>query len=207
LKARGGAEGCRERNRATRAGFVVARRQRDPPRSPQRALSRNCSGVDDRAPERTRYVRLHPRSAFDSNNRRHDLARSSNCPRIWSVRMFCAAHLISSAISSYRSAVGCCFSPIAARARVSRYPAFCRDACQIKYAEPYYRGSVRGFMDDPSTLRRKAAQFFQKAAFSASVTEAEKLNQVGRQLELWAEDLEEITAREQQSRARRERRP
>ena len=45
-------------------------------------------------------------------------------------------------------------------------------------------------MDDPSTLRRKAARYFEKAALSAK--EAEKLKEVGRQLELWADDLEEI---------------
>jgi len=47
-------------------------------------------------------------------------------------------------------------------------------------------------MDDPSTLRRKAAQFFENAASSATTEEAEKLNEVARQLELWADDLEEI---------------
>ena len=46
-------------------------------------------------------------------------------------------------------------------------------------------------MDNPSTLRRKAAHFFKSAA-SATPTEAEKLNEVGRQLELWADDLEEM---------------
>jgi hypothetical protein len=44
-------------------------------------------------------------------------------------------------------------------------------------------------MDDPSALRRKAARFFE---------EAEKLNEVGRQLELWANDLEEIDDTHQQ---------
>jgi len=45
-------------------------------------------------------------------------------------------------------------------------------------------------MDDPSTLRRKASRFFEDAA--SSKIEAEKLIEVGRQLELWADDLEEI---------------
>jgi hypothetical protein len=53
-------------------------------------------------------------------------------------------------------------------------------------------------MDDPSTLRRKAARFFENAACSATTEEAEKLNEVGRQLELWADDLEEIDARQTQ---------
>ena len=47
-------------------------------------------------------------------------------------------------------------------------------------------------MDDPSTLRRKAARFFENAASSATTKEAERLNEVGHQLELWADDLEEI---------------
>ena len=47
-------------------------------------------------------------------------------------------------------------------------------------------------MDNPSTLRRKAALFFEGAAASATPAEAEKLNEVGRQLELWADDLEEM---------------
>jgi hypothetical protein len=51
---------------------------------------------------------------------------------------------------------------------------------------------------DPSTLRHKAAQFFENAASSANAREAEKLNEVGRQLELWADDLEEINAENEQ---------
>jgi len=47
-------------------------------------------------------------------------------------------------------------------------------------------------MDDPSTLRRKAAEFFKNAASSATTHEAEKLNEVGCQPELWADDLEEM---------------
>jgi hypothetical protein len=47
-------------------------------------------------------------------------------------------------------------------------------------------------MDHPSTLRRKAAQFFRNAASSATTAEAERLNEVGRQLEVWADDLEEL---------------
>jgi hypothetical protein len=46
-------------------------------------------------------------------------------------------------------------------------------------------------MDSPSALRRKAVHFFEDAA-SAPPAEAEKLNEVGRQLELWADDLEEM---------------
>ena len=47
-------------------------------------------------------------------------------------------------------------------------------------------------MDNARTLRRKAARFFENAASSATTMEAEKLNEVGRQLALWADDLEEI---------------
>jgi hypothetical protein len=47
-------------------------------------------------------------------------------------------------------------------------------------------------MDNARTLRRKAARFFENAASSATAKEAEKLNDVGRQLEIWADDLEEI---------------
>jgi hypothetical protein len=47
---------------------------------------------------------------------------------------------------------------------------------------------------DPSTLRRKAARFLEDAASSTDAPEGEKLNEVGRQLELWADDLEEINA-------------
>jgi len=50
-------------------------------------------------------------------------------------------------------------------------------------------------MDDPTTLRRKAAEFFRNAASSTTTGEANKLNAVGRQLELWADDLEELTHR------------
>ena len=47
-------------------------------------------------------------------------------------------------------------------------------------------------MDDPGTLRRKAAEFFKNAASSTTPHEAEKLNEIGYQLELWADDLEEM---------------
>jgi len=47
-------------------------------------------------------------------------------------------------------------------------------------------------MDDPRTLRRKAARFFENAASAPTINEAEKLNEVGCQLELWADDLEEM---------------
>ena len=53
-------------------------------------------------------------------------------------------------------------------------------------------------MDDPNTLRRKAARFFENAASSQTVQETEKLNEVGRQLELWADDLEKINAANEQ---------
>ena len=49
-----------------------------------------------------------------------------------------------------------------------------------------------GDMDNPGTLRRKAAHLLEGAAASATPTEAAKLNEVGRQLELWADDLEEM---------------
>jgi len=54
-------------------------------------------------------------------------------------------------------------------------------------------------MDNPSTLRRKAARFFEDAASSKIADEAEKLVEVGRQLELWADDLEEMLVRPSQS--------
>jgi hypothetical protein len=47
-------------------------------------------------------------------------------------------------------------------------------------------------MDNPSTLRRKAAQFFESAASSTTLEKGEKLNEVGHQLELWANELEEM---------------
>lgn len=47
-------------------------------------------------------------------------------------------------------------------------------------------------MDNPSTLRRKAAHFFECATASATPAEAAKLHEVGRQLEIWADDLEEM---------------
>jgi hypothetical protein len=53
-------------------------------------------------------------------------------------------------------------------------------------------------MDDPNTLRRKAARFFENAASCQTVQEANKLNEVGRQLELWADDLEKINAANEQ---------
>jgi hypothetical protein len=48
-------------------------------------------------------------------------------------------------------------------------------------------------MDDPSTLRAKAARCFENAA-SLTADQAEQLNELGRQLEIWADDLEEILA-------------
>ena len=47
-------------------------------------------------------------------------------------------------------------------------------------------------MDSPSALRRKAVHFFEDAASAPPPAEAETLNEVGRQLELWADDLEEM---------------
>jgi hypothetical protein len=47
-------------------------------------------------------------------------------------------------------------------------------------------------MDNPSTLRSKAARYFANAPSSKTAQEAERLNDMGRQLELWADDLEEI---------------
>ena len=46
-------------------------------------------------------------------------------------------------------------------------------------------------MDNPSTLRLRAAHFFEAGAAAATPAEAAKLNAVGCQLELWADDLEE----------------
>jgi hypothetical protein len=50
-------------------------------------------------------------------------------------------------------------------------------------------------MDNPATLRSKAARYFEKAASSATPEQAQKLKEVGHQLEVWAEDLEEIADR------------
>src|SRR5262249_7505976 len=47
-------------------------------------------------------------------------------------------------------------------------------------------------MDSPSTLRQKAAQSFKNAVSSTNAAEAEKLRELGRQLELWAGDVEEM---------------
>jgi hypothetical protein len=52
-------------------------------------------------------------------------------------------------------------------------------------------------MDDPSTLRRKASRYFENAASTATFEKAEKLREVGCQLELWADDLEEVETRGQ----------
>lgn len=46
-------------------------------------------------------------------------------------------------------------------------------------------------MDNPSTLRRRAARYFENAASSTTPEEAERLKETGRQLELWADELEE----------------
>jgi hypothetical protein len=47
-------------------------------------------------------------------------------------------------------------------------------------------------MDDPDTIRRKAARFFAKAASSKTAGGTERLTEVGRQLEVWADELEEM---------------
>jgi hypothetical protein len=52
-------------------------------------------------------------------------------------------------------------------------------------------------MDDPSTLRRKAARYFENAVSAPTTEKAEKLREVGRQLELWADDLENVETRGQ----------
>jgi hypothetical protein len=52
-------------------------------------------------------------------------------------------------------------------------------------------------MDDPSTLRRKAARYFENAASAPTSEKAEKLREVGRQLELWADDLADVETRGQ----------
>jgi hypothetical protein len=41
-------------------------------------------------------------------------------------------------------------------------------------------------------LRSKAARFFESAASSETAREAERLNEVGCQLELWADELDEV---------------
>ncbi len=46
-------------------------------------------------------------------------------------------------------------------------------------------------MDDPRTLRRKAAELHERAVACASAEEAKRLHDAGQQLELWADDLEE----------------
>jgi len=57
-------------------------------------------------------------------------------------------------------------------------------------------------MDDPSTLRKKAARCFENAA--SLTDEAEKLNEVGRQLAIWADDLEDTPTRRSRSTKRRD---
>jgi len=69
-------------------------------------------------------------------------------------------------------------------------------ACVKRFCTEPYRVVLRyQGMDDPSTLRRKAARCFDKAVCSPTTNEAEKLNEVGYQLELWADELEEIESR------------
>lgn len=63
--------------------------------------------------------------------------------------------------------------------------------------EPYDSGFRLQVMDNPSALRRKAAQYFENAASAPISEKAEKLREVGRQLELWADDLEEVETRGQ----------
>jgi hypothetical protein len=57
-------------------------------------------------------------------------------------------------------------------------------------------------MDDPSTLRRKAARYFENSASAPTTEKAEKLREVGRQLELWADDLEDVETGGQKSKKR-----
>jgi hypothetical protein len=59
-------------------------------------------------------------------------------------------------------------------------------------------------MDDPGTMRRKAARFFENAASSRSACKAERLNEVGRRLELWADEPDETAhaAEQKTSKAR-----
>jgi hypothetical protein len=63
--------------------------------------------------------------------------------------------------------------------------------------EPYDSGFRLPVMDNPRALRRKAAQYFESAASAPISEKAEKLREVGRQLELWADDLEEVETRGQ----------
>jgi hypothetical protein len=66
-------------------------------------------------------------------------------------------------------------------------------ACVKRFCTEPYRVVLRyQGMDDPGTLRRKAARCFDKAASSPTNNEAKKLNEVGCQLELLADELEEI---------------
>jgi hypothetical protein len=48
-------------------------------------------------------------------------------------------------------------------------------------------------MDHASRLRTEAAQCFEKAASATTGREADRLNELGGQLELWADDLETET--------------
>jgi hypothetical protein len=45
-------------------------------------------------------------------------------------------------------------------------------------------------MDDSDTLRGKAARCYESAARAASDREAKRLNDLARQLEMWADDLD-----------------
>jgi hypothetical protein len=80
------------------------------------------------------------------------------------------------------------FRPFARPRSVDVSPAYDLKAC----TELYDSGFVIKVMDDPSTLRTKAAQFFERAAAAMTANEAEELTEVGCQLELWANDLEEM---------------
>ena len=46
-------------------------------------------------------------------------------------------------------------------------------------------------MDDSDTLRNKAARCYESAASAPSDREARRLKELGRQLEMWADDLDE----------------
>jgi hypothetical protein len=47
-------------------------------------------------------------------------------------------------------------------------------------------------MDDPCTLRKRAARYFENATSAPTPEQAQKLKEIGHQLEMWADDLEEV---------------
>lgn len=58
-------------------------------------------------------------------------------------------------------------------------------------------------MDDPGTIRRKAARLFEDAALSKTAREAARLSEAGRQLELWADELDEMAHASEQKASKR----